>query len=131
MNASLTLAIPSEAPGGLAASISNHFGHCELFTLVNIHEGKIGAVDTVPNVEHGAGGCMEPVQLLADKGVQAVVVGGLGGRPMQALAAAGITVYYADRAELQNVEAAAHGVLAGQFPIMSADQVCKGHGTCH
>ena len=28
------LAIPSMAPGGLDASVSAHFGHCDAFTLV-------------------------------------------------------------------------------------------------
>ncbi len=131
MNASMLLAVPSDSPGGLAAQISGHFGHCDLFTLINIQEGKIASVDTVANLEHGAGGCVAPVNLLRDKGVGAIVVGGLGARPMQAFAAAGIAVYYADQAALSKVEAAVSGMLAGKFPQMRPEQTCKGSGSCH
>jgi predicted Fe-Mo cluster-binding NifX family protein len=131
MTSSFMLAVPSENPGGLAANISGHFGHCDLFTLINIQEGKIASVDTVNNLEHGAGGCVAPVNLLRDKGVQAIVVGGLGARPMQAFATAGIEVYYAAQETLNNVEEAVSGLLAGQFPQMRADQTCKGDGNCH
>jgi predicted Fe-Mo cluster-binding NifX family protein len=130
MKSSFMLAVPSNNPGGLAAGISGHFGHCDLFTLITIQEGKIASVDTVANLEHGAGGCVAPVHLLRDKGVGAIVVGGLGARPMQAFADAGIAVYYADQSSLKDVEAAASGLLAGQFPQMRPDQVCKGDGHC-
>lgn len=132
MNSSLTIAVPSDNPGGLTANISGHFGHCDLFTLINIQEGKVASVDTVANVEHSAGGCLAPVNLLRDKGVGAIVVGGMGARPMQAFAEAGIAVYYADRAALQNVSAAADGFLAGKFPQMRPEQTCQGHegGSC-
>lgn len=131
MNASMLLAVPSDSPGDLAAQVSGHFGHCDLFTLVSIQEGKIASVDTVANVEHGAGGCVEPVHLLLDKGVGAIVVGGMGARPMQAFAEAGIAVYYADQAALSKVEAAVSGILAGKFPQMRPEQTCKGSGSCH
>jgi predicted Fe-Mo cluster-binding NifX family protein len=132
MNSSLLLAVPSDNPGGLTANISGHFGHCDLFTLISVQEGKIAAVDTVGNVEHSAGGCLAPVSMLQDKGVGAIVVGGMGARPMQAFAEAGIAVYYADRAALENVGAAADGFLAGKFPQMRPEQTCQGHdGNCH
>jgi len=56
----------------------------------------------------------------------------MGARPMQAFAEAGIAVYYADRAALQNVGAAADGFLADKFPQMRPEQTCQGHdGNCH
>ena len=131
MSSSVFLAVPSNTPGGLDAEISEHFGHCELFTLINIQEGKVASVDTVANVEHGAGGCMEPVQLLKDQGVQAIVVGGMGARPMQALAEVNIDVYFAEKNSLKKVQEAVDGLVQGSFPVMRADQSCKGAGTCH
>lgn len=132
MNASMLLAVPSDNPGGLAAQVSGHFGHCDLFTLISIQEGKVASVDILANMEHSAGGCLAPVNLLRDKGVGAIVVGGMGARPMQAFAEAGIAVYYADRNALQNVGAAADGFLAGKFPHMRPEQTCQGHegGSC-
>ncbi|MCW5202232.1 NifB/NifX family molybdenum-iron cluster-binding protein [Desulfobulbus sp. US1] len=131
MSSSFFLAVPSNTPGGLDAEISEHFGHCDLFTLIKIQEGKVASVDTVANVEHGAGGCMEPVQLLKDQGVQAIVVGGMGARPMQAFAEVNIDVYYAAKDSLKNVQEAVNGLVQGDFPVMRAEQTCKGAGTCH
>ncbi|WP_339136586.1 MAG: NifB/NifX family molybdenum-iron cluster-binding protein [Candidatus Electrothrix sp. GW3-4] len=131
MSSSLFLAVPSNTPGGLEAEISEHFGHCDLFTLINIQEGKVTKVDTVANVEHGAGGCMEPVLLLKDQGVQAIIVGGMGARPMQALAEVNIDVYFAEKKSLKKVQEAVDGIVQGNFPVMRAEQTCKGAGTCH
>ncbi|MCI5120037.1 MAG: dinitrogenase iron-molybdenum cofactor biosynthesis protein [Candidatus Electrothrix sp. AUS4] len=131
MSSSLFLAVPSNTPGGLDAEISEHFGHCDLFTLINIQEGKVASVDTVANVEHGAGGCLEPVQLLKDQGVQAIVVGGMGARPMQAFADVNINVYFAEKKSLKKVREAVDGIVQGNFPVMRAEQTCKGAGTCH
>ena len=131
MSSSLFLAVPSNTPGGLNAEISEHFGHCDLFTLINIQEGKVASVDTVANVEHGAGGCLEPVQLLKNQGVQAIVVGGMGARPMQALADVNIDVYFAEKNSLKKVQEAVDGIVQGNFPMMRADQSCKGAGSCH
>ncbi|XOF34984.1 MAG: NifB/NifX family molybdenum-iron cluster-binding protein [Candidatus Electrothrix sp. YB6] len=131
MNSSLVLAVPSNTPGGLDAGISEHFGHCDLFTLIKIQGGNIASVETVANVEHGTGGCMEPVMLLKNQGVQAVVVGGMGARPMQAFADVNIDVYYAAKDSLENVQAAVDGVLEGNFPVMRPEQTCQGAGSCH
>ncbi len=131
MNSSLVLAIPSNNPGGLEAEISEHFGHCDLFTLINIQEGKVASVKTVSNVEHAEGGCMAPVQLLQNQGVQAIVVGGIGARPLQAFSEVSIDVYYGDRGGLNNVEAAVNGMIDEKFPVMRNDQACGGHSNCN
>ena len=131
MSSSLFFAVPSNAPGGLDAEVSDHFGHCDLFTLINIQEGKVASVDTVANVEHGAGGCMEPVRLLRDQGVQAIVAGGMGARPMQAFADVNIDVYFAGNRSLKKVQEAVDGMVQGDFPVMRTDQTCQGAGNCH
>ena len=131
MSSSVFLAVPSNTPGGLDAGISEHFGHCDLFTLINIQEGKIAAVDTVANVEHGAGGCVAPVQLLKDQGIEAIVVGGMGARPMQAFAEVDIDVYFAEKNSLNKVQEVVEGVIQGSFPLMRTEQTCKGGGNCH
>ena len=128
---SLRLAVPSNNPGGLEAGRSDHFGHCDLFTVIDIKEGKIASVTTESNQEHGAGGCMVPVQFLKGKGVQALVVGGIGGRPLQGFAEVGIDVYYADRNAVQDVQTVVTGMIEGKFAIIRPDQACQGHADCH
>ena len=60
------IAIPSMETGGLDGQRSGHFGHCDVFTLVDVADGEIKKVTTVPNQEHVQGGCMVPVNLLAE-----------------------------------------------------------------
>ena len=80
-----TLAIPSALPGGLEAGMGMHFGHCDIYTIVQIEDGAIKSVGTLPNVPHQQGGCLAPVQHLASHGVTALLAGGMGMRPLLSL----------------------------------------------
>ena len=51
----MLIAVPSEAPGGLDSTISEHFGHCGAFTIVSIANGEIGEVSILENSGHGRG----------------------------------------------------------------------------
>ena len=79
------LAIPSELPGGMDAGMGMHFGHCDIYTIVEIENGAIKAQNTLPSIPHQQGGCMAPVQYLAEHGVTAMLAGGMGMRPLKAL----------------------------------------------
>ncbi|MBI5558214.1 MAG: NifB/NifX family molybdenum-iron cluster-binding protein [Deltaproteobacteria bacterium] len=127
----LKLAVPTNNPGGMEADRSDHFGHCELFTLVDLQDGKINGVETFGNVEHGAGGCMEPVQLLKERNVDALVVGGMGMRPLLGFKEVGIDVYFASREEYANVREIVSGFLENRLTMMDPGQACKGGGDCH
>jgi predicted Fe-Mo cluster-binding NifX family protein len=128
----MRVAIPTNNPGGLLAERSDHFGHCDVFTVVELDGQKaIKEVTTITNGGHEAGGCMVPVRLLQDANVQAIVVGGMGARPMRGFADAGISVYFADRESMKSVREVVDGFTANRLPVMHADQVCKGSGNCH
>ncbi|MDX2496645.1 MAG: NifB/NifX family molybdenum-iron cluster-binding protein [Deltaproteobacteria bacterium] len=121
------IAIPSTNNGGLDGQRSGHFGHCDVFTLVDVKEGKIQEVTTIPNQEHVQGGCMVPVNFLAEHKVNALIVGGIGMRPLMGFRQVGIDVYHdATRYEIRPV---VEDLIAGKLPIISDDQVCGGgHG---
>ena len=85
-----TLAIPSALPGGLEAGMGMHFGHCDIYTIVQIEDGAIKSVGTLPNVPHQQGGCLAPVQHLASHGVTALLAGGMGMRPLMGFQQAGV-----------------------------------------
>ena len=124
--ATIRLAVPSEGEGGLDGRRSGHFGHCDAFTCVDIEDGKIGAVRVLANGGHAEGGCMVPVQKLAREGVNAIVVGGIGMRPLMGFQDMGIAVYHdAEHAEIRPVVEA---FVAGKLPRMEADQACRGGG---
>ncbi len=63
------IAVPSSNPGGLESAVGAHFGHCELYTIIDIEDGKISNVETLPNIPHQQGGCMAPVNYLHEHGV--------------------------------------------------------------
>lgn len=120
------LAIPSEGEGGLDGVRAGHFGHCDVFTCVDIEDGKIGAVRIVANKEHVQGGCMVPVQLLAQEGVNAIVVGGIGMRPLMGFRQMGIDVYH--DAERRDIRPVVEDFAAGTLMLINDQQVCGGGG---
>jgi predicted Fe-Mo cluster-binding NifX family protein len=120
------IAIPSMGPGGLDGQRSGHFGHCDVFTMVDVENGEIKKVSTVQNQSHVQGGCMVPVNLLAEHNVKALIVGGIGMRPLMGFRQAGIDVYYdATRPEIRPV---VEDLIAGKLPAIGEDQVCGGGG---
>ena len=120
------IAIPSVGAGGLDGQRSGHFGHCDVFTMVDVEDGQIKNVSTVPNQEHVQGGCMVPVNLLASHKATALIVGGIGMRPLAGFRQVGIDVYHdAARPEIRPV---VEDLIAGKLPIIQDDQVCGGGG---
>ena len=121
------IAIPSINNGGLDGQRAGHFGHCDVFTLVDVEEGKIKEVSTIQNHGHVQGGCMVPVNLLSDHNVNALIVGGIGMRPLMGFRQGGIDVYHdAVRPDIRPV---VEDLIAGKLPMISDDQVCGGgHG---
>jgi len=118
------IAIPSVETGGLDGQRSGHFGHCDVFTLVDVKDGEIEKVTTISNQSHVQGGCMVPVNLLADNKVNALIVGGIGMRPLSGFKQAGIDVYHdTDRPEIRPV---VEDLIAGILPMIEDNQVCGG-----
>ena len=71
------IAVPSMEKGGLEGQRSGHFGHCDVFTLVDVEAGEIKGVTTISNQSHVQGGCMVPVNLLAEHNVNALKGAGI------------------------------------------------------
>jgi predicted Fe-Mo cluster-binding NifX family protein len=118
------VAVPSNAPGGLDAGLSGHFGHCDCFTLVEVSDGKLGNAEVVVNQDH-AGDCFAPINLLVGQGAGAIVVLGMGMRPLMGFRQAGIDVFFGTGDTVRScVEAFARGELSP----FGARQVCGGGG---
>jgi predicted Fe-Mo cluster-binding NifX family protein len=120
------IAVPSENPGGLNAPIGAHFGHCDLYTLVRIEDGKINNVDVIPNVPHQQGGCMAPVQYLAEKGVKQLIAGGMGLSPLMGFNQVGIKVFHG--AAAKTVGEAVQFALEGKLVEFEQRHTCGGGG---
>jgi len=118
------LAVPSNGAGGLEAERSGHFGRCDCFTIVEIENGEVQAVRILENLPHTDGGCLGPVKLLASNGVTALIVAGIGGRPLAGFKDAGIDVYF-DK-QFPTVSQAVDAVRAGTVEVIKPEWVCGG-----
>lgn len=124
-NGKIVLAVPSNGEGGMDGERSGHFGHCDCFTVIDIAGDAVAGVRIVANPPHVEGGCLRPVQLLAGEGVTALVVAGIGGRPLAGFNDAGITVYFDN--ERPMVSDAVAALIAGEVAIIEPGDVCGGH----
>ncbi len=123
------IAVPSNGDGGIDGERSGHFGHCDVFTLIDVEDGKIASVSILKNQEHVQGGCMVPVNLLGSNNVNALIVGGIGMRPLMGFKQVGIAVFHDDqRPEIKPV---VDDLIAGRLSEIRNDQVCGGGGGAH
>jgi predicted Fe-Mo cluster-binding NifX family protein len=118
----IRVAVPSASPGGLDARRAEHFGRAECFTVVDLADREIVAVEVIANPPHVDGGCMAPVLLLAENGVDALVVGGIGGRPLAGFRQVGIRVH---AGQGDNVETVAHAFAEGMLPPLGPEHACR------
>ncbi|HEC99420.1 MAG TPA: dinitrogenase iron-molybdenum cofactor biosynthesis protein [Proteobacteria bacterium] len=120
------IAVPSNFPGGLEAGLSGHFGHCDVYTVATIAETKIHDVEVIPNHGHEPGACLAPVMLLARNGVQGIISGGMGMRPLLGFKQAGIRVFlYREGGQVKDALAA---LQANRLPEFTDQHTCAGHG---
>jgi len=125
----MLIAVPSDSKAGLDAVISGHFGHCAAFTIVSIENDSIGEVSIVENTEHEHDGCMTPVNLLKDQGVEILLAGGMGMRPLSGFQEVGIAVHH--KSDAGTVRGAVELFLAGKCPAFGEAQTCSGgEGGC-
>jgi predicted Fe-Mo cluster-binding NifX family protein len=122
----MKIGIPSNNPGGLDAGVSAHFGHCELFTAVEIEGDQIKKVWTIDN--DGEHNCMVPVGKMAGAGIDAVLIGGIGRRPLMEFQKKGIKVFIGAEGTVKN---AVSIYLAGDLMEAMIQDVCHGSGHCH
>jgi predicted Fe-Mo cluster-binding NifX family protein len=122
--AKIRIAVPSALPGGLDVPVNPHFGHCDIYTVVDLDDGNVSGVGTLPNVPHEDGGCMGPVNHLAGHGIHVLIAGGMGMRPLVGLNQAGIDVYYG--ADAPSVRAAVQAFIAGSLPEFAPVNTCSG-----
>ncbi len=122
----MKVGIPSNRPGGLDADVSAHFGHCDLFTAVEIEESQIKMVWTIDN--DGEHNCMVPVRKMADAGIDAVLIGGIGRRPLIEFQNNGIKVFVGATGTVKDALA---NYLSDSLMEATVQDVCHGSGHCH
>jgi FKBP-type peptidyl-prolyl cis-trans isomerase 2/predicted Fe-Mo cluster-binding NifX family protein len=92
-------------------------------------DDAIGEVSVLENAGHEEGGCMAPVHLLKGHGVEVLLAGGMGGRPLAGFQQVGIDVR--SREGAGTVREAVELYVAGGCPSFGEAQTCGGgEGGC-
>ena len=125
MTDTLKVAVPTNGQGGLDGQRSAHFGHAESFTIVEVAAGKIVGEHVMVNPPHSHGGCGMTVSMLANAGVGTAIVVGMGGGPLSATKATGMTPIFDDQSPTPR--ASVEAFLAGKLAPFGADHTCRGH----
>ena len=111
----MTVAVPSELPGGLAAQRSTHVGRARVFTVVDVgYDGSIGEVRVVPNPADDTSPHGVVATMLVREGVTDLVVEGIGEGMRTRLVPAGVRIWHDSRSAtvLEAVRSLSTGVLA-------------------
>jgi predicted Fe-Mo cluster-binding NifX family protein len=90
--------------------------------MVDVVDGKVGEVGILHNAAHSEGGCMAPVLLLAEHKVDAIVVDGIGGRPLMGFNQVGIAVHAGVGGDVQT---AVHAFIQGGLPVVGLEGACQ------
>lgn len=118
----MKVAIPSNMPGGLDVAISSHFGRCDVFTLVEIKNGKITSGSTIDNRGMHFGFDKTPAEILASSGVDAVMTQGMGPKALELLGQSGIKIYFTSA---QTVGEAVLELIEGKAKLATPEEACK------
>lgn len=125
MTETLKVAVPTNGPGGLDTERSAHFGHADSFTIVEVADGRIVGGTGVTNPPHSHGGCGATVAMLANAGVSTAIVVGMGGGPLAAMSAHGMTPLFDDQSATPRE--AVEAFLGGRLSTFGANHTCRGH----
>ncbi|MEZ4578743.1 MAG: NifB/NifX family molybdenum-iron cluster-binding protein [Desulfobacterales bacterium] len=113
-------------PWRIGITSGAHFGHCDLYTMVTVENNEITSVKVIPPMPHQQGGCMAPVQYLADNGVSTWLPAAWDSGPWMGFNQVGIEVFFGG--DYQTVGDAVKAFIAGQLPQFSQQHTCGGGG---
>ncbi|HEY5526520.1 MAG TPA: NifB/NifX family molybdenum-iron cluster-binding protein [Candidatus Anoxymicrobiaceae bacterium] len=102
------------------SNVAPHFGHCQKVMLVNIEGSEINSREVLDAPEHDCGALP---RLFAERQVEYVIAGGLGGGAVANLNRAGVKV-------VAGISGSAEDAL-GRFmagTLVGGNAVCGGHG---
>lgn len=121
----MKICVPTETNKGKTAQVYGHFGSAPYFTIYDISNDTMEIIDN-GNQHHKHGMC-QPINALAGKVVNAVVVGGMGARAVMMLNQNGIKTF---RAVPGSVEDVIKRYKEGALEEITIDNACASHG-CH
>lgn len=119
----LRIAIPSLDNTGLTSPVSEHFGRCSHFTLVDIEASEIKSVSTIDNPYAHSHAPGQVPQFVHEHGANVMLAGGLGHRAITFFEQYGIQVATGAQGTVQHtVQAYLAGQLNGATPCADSQQ---------
>ena len=90
----MRLVFPTNENEGYLSKRGAHFGKAKFYTIVTVKDGAITDVEGLKNPGHDSSACGDAVTNIMSFKPDALIVGGIGGRPAQGFADAGLDVYF-------------------------------------
>lgn len=107
------------AVAAMGNMVSGHFGHCEDFLIFDTADGAITGEERVPNPGHRPGFLPN---FLADRGVEVIIAGGMGGGAVEIFNERNVEVIVGAQGDAR---AAAEAYLRGE--LESTGSICHEH----
>lgn len=122
----MKICFPVQDNQGLSSNVFGHFGSAPQFVVVDSETREVGQVIN-RDLHHQHGSC-SPLKALGGQAVDAIIVGGIGGGALAGLRRAGLKVFQAGAARLDdNLELLARN----ELNEIGDDMVCGAHGHEH
>jgi len=121
----MKICIPTETNEGKSAKVYGHFGSAPYFTIYDTEKDDCQTIDN-SNQHHIHGTC-RPIDVLANKGIDAVVCSGMGMRAIQKLNQAGIRAYKTSGTTVQEI---IEKYRATELEEITVENACRQH-SCH
>ncbi len=122
----MKICIPTEEQKGLESMAYGHFGSAPYFVIYDTTSKDFEVLNN-GNAEHEHGQC-NPIQPLRDKGVEAVVVAGMGARALMNLNSMGIQVFRTS--ESKSIKEIVSGFDSNNMDKLTMENSCNQHN-CH
>ncbi len=90
----MRVVFPTNENAGYLSKRGAHFGKAKFYTIIVLENDNIIDVEVQENPGHNSGACGNAVTNIMSLKPDALVVGGIGGRPAQGFAEAGLDVYF-------------------------------------
>jgi len=125
----MKIAITAENGHGLESSVSHHFGRCAYYVFVDVVDGRVGQVITLPNgyaASHAPG---ELPAFIQQNGVDVLLTGGMGRRAVEHFTDYGIEVVTGARGRVADtLQHYLAGELSGVVPCQNSRE--HAHNDC-
>jgi predicted Fe-Mo cluster-binding NifX family protein len=121
----MKICLPTTGKNGLTEPVYNHFGSAQFFTIYDTVSKAIEIVEN-DNQHHSHGAC-QPLGVISNHNVDAVLTSGMGRRAVQLLNDDGVKVYLLDG---NTVGEAIQKFEAHELVELTFENACGGHG-CH